>query len=86
MSWQCPGFGTTNDDSILRCVCGYELDTPLNDKQKAQLQNGESSIKDIDFYEVANDKSSPHMVLSSTVQRLEETLSFMFTRPAYIFS
>ncbi len=27
MSWRCPECGSTNDGSLLRCVCGYELDT-----------------------------------------------------------
>lgn len=27
MSWQCPECGNTNDGSVLRCMCGYELDT-----------------------------------------------------------
>lgn len=30
MNWQCPECGTKNDDSISRCVCGYELDTPVH--------------------------------------------------------
>ncbi len=33
MSWLCPECGSTNDDSILRCMCGYGLDTPLDEEQ-----------------------------------------------------
>ncbi len=29
MNWQCPECGNKNDDSISRCVCGYEVDTPV---------------------------------------------------------
>lgn len=58
MSWQCPKCGRTTDGSILRCVCGYELDTPLNDEQEILLQNRESS-------EVAIDKSLPKLVSTS---------------------
>jgi hypothetical protein len=87
MNWHCPECGSMNDDSTLRCVCGYELDTPLNDKQGALLKNEESPIVEIDFSEIAIDKSSPQTVLTSTDQRLEDILSFvMFTRAAYIFS
>jgi hypothetical protein len=66
---------------------GYELGAPLNDEQGTLLQNGESSIEERDFYEVAIDKSLPQAVLTSTVQRLGDILLFaMFTRPVYIFS
>ncbi len=29
MNWQCPECGSMNDDSIFRCVCGYELNRPV---------------------------------------------------------
>lgn len=60
-------------------------DAPLNDEQGTRPQNGESSVE-IDFYEVANDKSLPQTVLTSTVQRLGDILFVMFKRPVYIFS
>jgi tetratricopeptide (TPR) repeat protein len=29
MNWPCPECGGMNEDSISRCMCGYELDTPV---------------------------------------------------------
>ncbi len=52
MSWQCPICNFTNADFILKCVCGFELDTTPLDKPRAQLPQ-DTSIKNIDFYEVA---------------------------------
>jgi hypothetical protein len=30
MSWKCPGCGETNDDGYVKCVCGHELFSGLN--------------------------------------------------------
>jgi hypothetical protein len=87
MTWQCPKCGFSNDDSILRCVCGHELDTPLNDEQGTLLQNRGNPIVETDFSEIAIDNSLPQTVLTSTFQRLRDIILFvMFTRPVYIFS
>lgn len=86
MSWQCPLCGSSNDNSNLRCVCGHELDAPLNGKRETLLQDGKSSIE-IDFCEVAIDKCLPQTGLTSTVQRLGDILLFViFKRPVYFFS
>jgi hypothetical protein len=39
MSWQCPECGSTNDDSNLKCVCGYELDTPHGKSSEPAIDN-----------------------------------------------
>lgn len=31
MNWHCPECGSTNEDSVLKCLCGYELDAPISD-------------------------------------------------------
>ena len=86
MSWQCPECHSPNDDSILRCVCGHELDASLNDKRETLLQNGGGSIQEIDWHEIAIE-SSPQTGSTATVQRLRDILlSVMFSKPVYIFS
>ncbi len=37
MSWQCPECGSTNDNSNLRCACGYELDTLHEESSEAAI-------------------------------------------------
>jgi hypothetical protein len=87
MSWQCHVCGSTNDNSILRCVCGYELDRSLNDEQGSLQQNGKSSIQEIDWHAVTIDESSPRTGLTSIDQRLRDKIPFLiFSRPIYFFS
>jgi len=38
MAWKCPVCGETNDDSLIRCVCGYE-DVPNDQANSRQNKN-----------------------------------------------
>lgn len=45
MIWQCPECETANDDVMLRCACGYKLDTSYDDSShfaegKSAFYNG----------------------------------------------
>jgi hypothetical protein len=87
MSWQCSECGSTNDDSKLRCLCGYEIDSPLNDKQETLLENREGSIQEIEWHEVTIDESSLQTGSGPTVHPPRDILlSVMFSKPIYIFS
>lgn len=41
MNWQCPECGSTNNDSNLKCVCGYEVNTslPSNSDQAEKMSS-----------------------------------------------
>lgn len=49
MSWNCPSCGDTNDGSLLRCSCGYEVATS-NAQTDAVFTATEKSVKKSVYY------------------------------------
>ena len=43
MSWECPACKEKNDDSLARCLCGYEIDSPFPPETTMKAQESLSN-------------------------------------------